>query len=353
MKHLLSIILFVTLSITTSISFSEPSSNESQTKNVSAQALPKLNNGRNYNIFVFGDLIYWRMSSPNLVYGRDGVSNTFSGNQITTAGKSYYPDYNYYPGFRAGIGTKFGPGKAFDLVALYTQINPTPSSNTSPNQFSGLFIPLNWFSGSTTTNTFTFGSLGLNLNLQLLELQSGYAFPINEWLGLRPYIALTSYLINGDITAKYSFTNGSGIQQLAKTQGNCHSWSVGPKVGLDVFGHFTKNWGLFTNVAFTQQTSNVKMTTQEFITTPSTHTVFLAQNGRVSENNNFALIGLEIGPTWDNWFNNNRYHLQIRATYSANNLVVGTNFSFLNSNNQDLLVTSAFRGFNLRTLFEF
>src|SRR2546428_7947348 len=69
---------------------------------------PKIQNCRDYNVFTFGEFLYWRYSSPNLVYGRDGVGITNSSTPteiaVTKTGTSFLPDFDYDPGFREVMG---------------------------------------------------------------------------------------------------------------------------------------------------------------------------------------------------------------------------------------------------------
>lgn len=317
---------------------------------------PKIQNDRSYNIFTFAEFMYWRISSPHLSYGRDGVNTTLTGSPITKAGTSYYPDFDYNPGFRVGLGAKFGPKKAFDCVGLYGWLYSDPKDSASTSQFSGNFVPLNWFAGPTT-NTFTFGSLALGIHFNWVEVQSGYTFSPNRYLSLRPYFALTSYIIDGDLDAEYHYIDAaSGNLNISKTHGDCESWSIGPKVGLDFIIHATKNFGIFTNINITQQINTVHMKTKEEVNGVINgvyYNSFVAQKGKLKQEVNISYIGMEIGPTWDMWFSKDRYHLQLRATYAGANLIGGNNLSFLTSTNQDITMNTDFRGLNVRATFEF
>lgn len=313
---------------------------------------PKIQNCRDYNLWGVGEFIYWRFSAPNLAYARSGAGNV----AVTGTGTSFLPDFDYDPGFRVGMGIKFGPNKAFDIVAYYTWLHSHPKGSVSGSPITNSFVPNNWLNSATlATNLYTLASLDLNLHFNYAEVQSGYSFGINRYFGLRPYVALTSYIFDGDLHAHYEFTTPGAAPafHINKTHGDCDSWSIGPKVGIDFVYHVTENWGLFTNFNITQQITHIEMTSIETDQVPATGANLVIQNGRLEMNRNIGLFGLEIGPTWDEWFCDYTYHVYVRATYGASNLANGANLSFLNNSNLDIGVNGEFRGLNVRALFEF
>lgn len=320
---------------------------------------PKLKNCRDSNIFGFGEYIYWRYSSPNLAFGRDGVGLTNAVPVVEVPvhkpGQAYYPDFHYNSGFKAGIGSHFGEKKAWDIVAIYTWLYSNPSRTVTG--FNTSFEPLNFMtSASLAENTYSLASMRMNLHFQWGELQSGYTFSPNRFLSLRPYIALQAIVVEGDLFAQYNYTTpaaAGGISEINKTHGHCSSWSIGPRVGLDYIVHMCDTWGIYSNVSWTQQATSLHMKTKEVEELPASGTSFIIQNGRLTAHHNVGIFSLELGPTVDMWFSNDAYRLQIRGTWSVGTLPTGANLSFLNNNNQDIVVGSEFRGFNVRATLEF
>ncbi len=313
---------------------------------------PKIQNCRDYNIFGIGEFIYWRFSAPNLAYARSGANNTVA---ITAPGTTFLPDFDYDPGFRVGMGIKFGPNKAFDIVGYYTWLHSNPKGSVSGSPIGNGFVPNNWLNSATlATNSYTFAGVDLKLHFNYVEVQSGYGFAINRYFALRPYIALTSYIIDGDLDAHYEFTTpGAAVFHIGKTHADCDTWSIGPKTGIDFVYHVTENWGIFSNFNITQQITNDKLSLIETDQVPATGANIVIQNGRLEQNRNIGLFGLEIGPTWDEWFCDYTYHVYVRATYGASTLTGGANLSFLNNSDLDIGVNGEFRGLNVRALFEF
>ena len=326
---------------------------------------PKIKNERSYDLFSFLEFMEWRYSSPSLVYGRDGVglSNASPAQEIAVAntGTSYFPNFEYTPGFKVGIGSQFGPGKIFDLVVSYTWLYTAPQGSVSGDQISASFLPINYLNSSTSTsNNYSLASLGLNLHFNWIELQSGYTFDPSRYITIRPYISLQSLIIEGDLRARYEFTltatsggASSGTFEVAKTNQHCSSWSIGPRLGIDLTLHATDNFGIYYNGSWTQQATSIHMTTQQTQERPATATKFTIQKGDVNAIHNVGIYSLELGPTWDQWFSNQKYHLQFRATWNVTTLGTGANLSFLNNNNTDILLTSELRGWNIRAMFDF
>lgn len=326
---------------------------------------PKIQNCRCNNIFTVGEFLYWRFSSPNLAYGRDGIglsnSSPITEIPVVKTGTSFFPNFQYDPGFRIGLGAKFGPGKAFDLVGYYSWLRSGANDHVRGGQISASFLPINFLVSSTiATNSYSFASLDLNLHFNWFEVQSGYSFSPNRYITLRPYVALQAMIVEGDLHARYDYTittaSGgapAGTFEIAKTHGDCSSWCIGPRIGLDFILHPTKCLGVFSTVNLTQQSSSIHMRSVATQNRPALGTEFIIQRGKLHANHNVLVAGLELGPTWDQWFCCQRYHLHVRATWSVGNLATGAILSFLNSNNTDIIVGSEFRGLNVRALFEF
>jgi hypothetical protein len=318
---------------------------------------PKIQNGRSYNVVTFADFLYWRYESPNLVYGRTGVGVRGPvETPVDEDGTSFLPTFDYDPGFRVGLGVKFGASKAFDLVGVYSWLHSHPKGSVSGDPIAN-FLPNNWLNSATfATNAYSFAGLNLNAAFHSFEVQSGYSFPINPYFALRPYFAMTGFVIEGDLRVRYDFTTPAGagsIFEIAKSHGTCDSWSIGPKAGIDFVYHMTQNWGIYSNFNITQQIAHIELETVQTIEQPANGVNFAIQRGSLTENRNIGLFGLEIGPTFDAWFDDYRYHVYLRATYGASNLNNGAHLTFLNFNNIDVAEQGDFRGLNVRALLEF
>lgn len=311
---------------------------------------------RNFTTFTALEFLYWKYDSPALIFGRDGVglSNSAPQNEIavTKKGTSFSPRFTYNPGYQLTLGFKFGPKRAFDLTARYAWMYTHPKKSVSANEISASFLPISWLtSNNLASATYSEASLGVRIHYHSPEAQFGYTFVINPHLSLRPYTALTSFILVGDLKAKYAFTPPGGMFTIARTHGQSFAWSIGPKIGLDFVVMAWKNWGIFSNVNLTHQAAQLFMNTQQ-VDELANGTEIVLQKGKLNELRSLAIVGLEIGPFWDKWFYNNRYHFQLRALWRTATLA-GTHLSFLDNNNIDIPIGVEFRGFNIRALFEF
>jgi hypothetical protein len=316
--------------------------------------LPKVMNGRSFNTVVFAEFLYWKFTSPALVFGRDGVGLTNSSPQleipVTKTGGSFSPNFKYDPGYRVGFGFLFGPEKAFDIAVRYTWFYTNPKRHVNSDDFSASFLPISFLTSNVSASAvYHSARFSMNLHYYGPEVQSGYTFKVNRYLALRPYMALTSIIIDADVKAAYDFTT-SGSFETARTHGDCFSWSIGPKIGLDFTARPVTNFAVYCGVNFTQQCSQLNMKTRQ--TDSSGGSTFVLQKGKQHEIRSVPLFGFEIGPMWDAWCCNDRYHFQLRAVWQASTLGAG-NLSFLNNNNVGIPVAAELRGFNVRALLEF
>lgn len=320
-----------------------------------ATSMPTAESPKSFHTISYVEYLYWKYTSALLDFGRDGVGLTNSApqNQIAVAktGKSFSPDFKYDSGFRVGLGFAFGPSKAFDWVARYTWFYTNP--HKSVDNFSASFLPLNWLNApSLTSPTYQSASLGVEIHYYYPEMQLGYTFKVNPYLSLRPYMALTSIVIDAGLKAKYNFTNVELVSQSATTKGECFSWSIGPKIGLDFTARLKRAFSIYCGVNFTQQAAQIDMNTQQTTTVNATGVQTVIQKGELSEVRSVPLFGFEIGPVWDQWFCKDKYHFQLRPVWQLSTLGAG-NISFLNNNNVDVGIAAELRGFNIRALFDF
>ncbi len=315
---------------------------------------PKVENCRSFNSVSFVEYLYWKYTTPALVFGRDGIGLTngvLSEVNVAGTGRSFSPKFKYDSGYRLGFAFSFGEQKAFDIVARYTWFYTNPHRTVT--QFSTSFLPLNWLDAfSLSTPTYSLAKLSMHLHYHFPEMQFGYTFKVNRYLALRPYIALSSIMIDGDLRTKYELTTTGGVFEISNMHGESFSWSIGPKLGLDFTARPWDSFAVYCGFNITQQASQISMKANQTLSRPALGDVIHIQKGELSQVRSVGLFGLEIGPVWDEWFADNQYHLQLRAVWQLSTLG-GGNLSFLNNNNVDVPVGAELRGFNVRALFEF
>jgi hypothetical protein len=318
------------------------------------QPRSKVENCRSYNIALFGEYLFWKFTSPFLPFGRDGVGLTNAASpteiEVSNSGTSYSPDYQYDSGFRLGIGVLFGEKKAFDLALRYTWFYTNPERTVEPTS---PFVALNWMvAPSLTSPVFSRASSQLNLHYNCPEIQFGYTFRVNNYLALRPYIALTSIIIDGELHINYQYTATTGVFEIDDLRDESFSWAIGPKMGLDFTARPWDHFSVYCGFNITQQAAHIEMQSRQTATRPILGTQINTQLGQLTQVRSVPLFGFELGPVWDQWFANNQYHTQLRVVWQLSTLG-GGNLSFLNNNNVDIPIGAELRGVNVRALFEF
>jgi hypothetical protein len=231
-----------------------------------AEDQPQQLPSKDFTTFIYTTFLYWKYTTPNLVFGRDGVglTNAIPENEVavTKTGRSFLPHFHYNPGYQVGGGFRFGAKRVFDLTSLYTWMFAHPKRVVEADEISPSFLPINWLtSNSLESASYQRASLEMRANCHYPEVQFGYNFIINSHLNLRPYTALASIIVAGDLKTHYQFTPPGGIKAAARRHGKSFAWSLGPKLGLDFVVLPWKDWGLFSNVNFTHQAVQLKMKT--------------------------------------------------------------------------------------------
>lgn len=181
--------------------------------------------------FVYADLLVWKL--------REGAADNWA-DVITDPGpKQYVTQYgvpfNWSPGVRLGIGRN---NAHWDTTFSYTGFETKATSNAyAPT--GGVYSPFLGNFYINNTNGVNFGphyrsaSVFWKVTYNILDLELGRKFKIDEYLQLRPFLGIKGGWINQKInTSWYSPTTPTTFS--AATENIKHDFSgVGPSIGMD------------------------------------------------------------------------------------------------------------------------
>lgn len=319
---------------------------EKMPRPITPNAGPRVDNG--IDVFVTADFIYWTARMDNLGYVMTGL-----GDGITNAGKGsvHYPDWDWDPGFKAGVGLNL-PHDGWDVYTEYTWLHSSASDSVT-----GLnHVPL-WNIANLDATSVNNAHTKWDIHFNAIDLSLGRNYFISQFLTLRPFIGFKGSWINQDYHVNYDFADQIIVSQL-RMRNDQDFWGIGLRFGLNTAWYVHRNWSFYGDLALTALWSqfdsvrnDIRNDSQNGGGTPlnTDITVLRTENEFHSLK---ALLEFGIGLRGEWWFMDDRYHFLIQAGWEEqvwinfNHLVVTQNDA---ANNGDLIL----QGLTIKVRFDF
>ncbi len=152
-----------------------------------------------WNLFVFGDYLYWTASEDGLYFAQTGASTT----EIKGRLKKIKPEWN--SGARVGLGLNF-PKEGYDVLAFWTWFASDNHASAS-----GSLLPL-WaepdfdpFANATHANA------KWDLDINVLDLEWGRSSWFGGHLSLRPFFGLRGAWIDQDLKTGFTYATSPAV----------------------------------------------------------------------------------------------------------------------------------------------
>jgi len=193
------------------------------------------------------DFIYWEARQANLDFAQSGVVNTET-IEIDSQGQTYYPGFQYQPGFKVGAAVDLGHDN-WDLSAEYTWLNGSgeKTSTSAPYATTTLTNTRNIINSDNITDqllTEADGNWGFHYNF--VDLVMGRDYYISQNLTLRPYFGLAGAWNNQSSLVHYTYADDSNTTGLFFSQSYGQKyWGVGFDSGINTAWCFDDNWSIY------------------------------------------------------------------------------------------------------------
>lgn len=163
------------------------------------------------NFFVSAELLYWRAFEGGLANPCEGIEiNTIVDQGVTFSilnGTSHFPNSEWNPGFRFGVGYQFGD-RDCDLAVYWTYYKSDTRGGNDLNLYK-------W-----------------NLDYNVVDAFYSCDFNCSSCFGFSPYFGLRYAQIDQCINKEFITTIDS-VQQLTSTRIKQDFWGVGPVFGVE------------------------------------------------------------------------------------------------------------------------
>lgn len=354
-------------------------------REITPNAAPYVSNGADF--FLTADFIYWKAIQKGIVYGFTGVPGSHVADstllQNLPSGKELIINGSWAPGFKVGLGMNFAHG-GWDLASQYTWLYASkrgegnvlgdeyPESLMS--RFSA-FLASSDTEGGATSSNFAVNFSGTkahsrwSLHFNVIDLELGRKFYLSQFLTMRPFIGLKGTWQKQDWKRHFLSDNflvpalSSSLQfdGVYKRHDQFDVWGIGLRGGLNLGWHFSRNWSVYGDLAWTAMWNNryrVKRVERLIgdATVQGIQEEFEDQDYKfvnIDNDNEYGVnyIGeIEIGLCWETWLFDDAYHIAIQAGWEAQTWINWAHFIALQSYAEHDL---NFQGLNLKLRFDF
>lgn len=308
-----------------------------------APATPKLNCPR--NIFATGSFLYWHTSQEGMALASTSTYTPSIGRTVplSSGSKIVFQDFEYTPGFSAGIGTIFGEDQ-WNLSLEWTRLHKrVTTSQLAPNLDSnGSFSLSGWAYQVSNTNQ-PIGATSLrstwSLDLDWIDLILARPFYRGIWTTVNSFTGIRASRIDQILNIDLSgIRNNPNLDSLNSFNAS-NSWAIGPRGGVEgralLGGGFRLQGGCGGSLLYT------RYTTLKHTETPVSSTELSYPDGITYTADPISalkpMVEASLGLGWGGCPSSKNWHFDLSAVYefnhlwSQNMLSVLNNWSFISS----------------------
>ncbi len=270
---------------------------------------------------ISADYTYWTAREKGLEYAFSITEQGVNPEEDIDQGQVYRPGNKWASGFKVGLGTDFCHD-GWDLYAEYTWFKKTDNSHT-PDDFTtvraiepGVFILVDafWDINANVFNDqtgYSGASAQWRLNMNVVDLELGRNFYVSPRLMLRPF-----YGLKGAWNKQHMDVSFTGLTNTSSMTNKIKNWGIGVRAGMDTSWHFSRNFSIIGDMAFTGLWEEFKVKRFDTITNNATDIVSgsiinLKENQYTVE----PVIEWMLGLKWETGLSCDAYHLAITAAW--------------------------------------
>jgi hypothetical protein len=275
---------------------------------------PRVSDGA--GLIFTADFIWWKTNISGMEYATSGVVDTgfvfVPLGQSTKKGRVAQPNFDFEPGFKIGAGLDFAYD-GWDLYANYTWLNgDTERNSISARRGRGAttLIPIVDAFGFFIISNVIKARSEWRQHFNVVDLELGRNFFISRRLTLRPHFGLKSAWLSEKFVLRYANSESTFLGEQNRRQ---TLWGIGTRAGLNTVWHFSRNWGLYGDLAATALWSDFHVKTRDRETDVSLTISPRTLNTKQIITEVIPIFETGLGLTYMAWFNQDECLLQISA----------------------------------------
>lgn len=277
---------------------------ESQVQNQSfynAPARPEIAKG--YNLFLTGDVLYWKAEENGLTYGvktSDATADPLSGKlQLKD------PHFVWDTGFRVGLGYNI-PHDKWDFYANWTRFYTGAHAHSHAKGGGGIFPVWAFPAGQLNVGFVEKSKAHWKLSLNMLDIELGKEFQVSRRLSLRPHLDLRTAWIDQSYSIDYENITTPFFDKVSM---DCDYWGIGPRAGLGFQWNLISGFSIDGDAEISLIYGNDSLRQSEKVhTAPANHLHF-----KEHMHSTRAITDLGLFLSWDQMLGHGNYHFSVKA----------------------------------------
>ena len=264
--------------------------------------------------YLTADFLYWQAAQDNMSYAMVANSASTSGTAALPQGKTYQPDFSFDPGFKVGLGAGVGHD-AWDVYIQYTWFHENfHKTSVTRNDNSTQLLQVNPSMGYTAGSPLTYADGEWRMRLSVLDGELGRDSFFSPYFTVRPFVGVKAAWQAQDFNVNYTWSDSSNGNVLTynKIPQNLKVFSIGLRTGANTVYSFNRNWSIYGNFAANVLNSRFKANSKNNMWTDGTE-VTLSDNIEAKTTVIQPVLEFAMGLGWDVWFQDDAYHLGLRA----------------------------------------
>lgn len=317
---------------------------------------------KKYTTSFIGEFLYWRYSEATSDFLRTGVGQSNSAPIVEIPvegyGTRYTANFGFEPGWRASLACSFGEDNAFDVSGRYTSFHTIGKNEFNrAEDLVAAANSLSWFfDAGTAADTILLDRIKLDLNFNLIDLVAGYKMGLERHYYIRPFAGMMGYFAKGKLDNEIQFLNATsglvGNFTINKYEGRTSVWGIGALVGFDGAWNITRSLSIVGSFDFRSFFNKLYFRSIEPSHDFVTGAEITVLNFKYNMLRSSFMWDFKLGPRWDSWYSNDRYHLSLTACWEIIDSLANM-MGFLSTGGSDVGFGLEAQGLSLSGMFEF
>ncbi len=214
-----------------------------------------------YGFFVTGDFLYRKAKLTNLDFAVQ-VEQTYSDVPLADTSTAtmheniYEPHFRWGYGFRVDAGYVFTSLDAWEIDLIWTYSYNKANQSLSAPFFTGMqagtpstVILPSWQTLNKIFEFLTHARSQWRLHFNTFDFELARNFFSSKYLSIRPLISVRGAWIKQHYLVEYLYGASAIRMDPMNMNAKTNYWGVGPRLGVDLFWHITKHFGVYGNAS--------------------------------------------------------------------------------------------------------
>jgi len=304
---------------------------------------------------LFAEFLFWKRTD-GIQFVSDGIGFLVlqgvpsENTSVAKKGSTYFPDFNFAPGFNAGLGVRL-PYDGWDMELSYTWLRNEGDKHFTRDAEKGWQNYPLFLTEVLLSLQIDHAKQKAEQNLNYFQLDLGREFYTSKRLVLRPLIELAALYAPASLHLTYDYIpNGPDTPRHAVFKTHTHAMGFGAGIGLGTDWKLSDHWSILGDLKIDGLWTHFASKVKEDMTDLEAGTTIQNLLGKISFNKVLYLTNIFLGIDWHTTFRKEKCFV---AAYTGWNFFSGLANYFALSQANIYAEKYAYQGLRAGLKFEF